>query len=41
VNALHDKGRMRELMMRMPVRLILEPETALLGAAFRAAGRLA
>ncbi len=35
--ALRAKGRMSDLMARMPVRVILEPETALLGAAFRAA----
>lgn len=40
LSALHDKGRMRELMTRMPVRVILEPETALFGAAFRAASDL-
>ncbi len=35
--ALRAKGRMSDLMERMPVRVILEPETALLGAAVRAA----
>lgn len=37
LEAFHAKGRFREAMERMPVTVILEPETALLGAARRAA----
>jgi glucokinase len=38
VEAFVDKGRMRSLMETIPVRVILNPDTALLGAARHAAG---
>ena len=37
--AFRDKGRFRELVERIPVRVVLDPETALLGAALVAARR--
>lgn len=38
LESFHAKGRFRDVMERMPVTVILEPETALLGAARRAMG---
>jgi len=40
VRAFRDKGRLAPLMKQIPVRVILEPRTALLGAAARAAQAL-
>jgi glucokinase len=36
LDAFRDKGRMRELMQRIPVRVVLEPRAGLLGAALEA-----
>ncbi len=38
--AFRDKGRMAELMETIPVRIVLDPQAPLAGAAYRA-GRLA
>jgi glucokinase len=41
LEAFRDKGRYRKLLQEVPVRVILNPQTALLGAARRAAGSAA
>jgi glucokinase len=41
INAFRDKGRLGEMMAAIPVRLILEPRAALLGAAAIARSLLA
>jgi glucokinase len=39
LSAFHDKGRMRDLLQRIPVRVILNPDVGLLGAASVAASQ--